>query len=734
MAARVRKTRQDPSQEELLQKKDKLNAEVTELIQLLIETKRAWNGKPAPRIGVTEPTSIKFPLPDQVEQAASKINQLADDIVQRIMDVDRFQDMYSQRRRKGKSEVEVPVMATAMTKEAKSNVLSRLWAHVTAPFQLGDKDRWTRLRMLRAATRLSSELKEIEDLSLTYDPEAVPEAIYRAKDFAIILQNDLIGPIESILDTNSSKIDKQVHDLEVKVREAEATGEKPLPPEGEPPESEPPTPKPPKPPKPTKPTTEEREKAQAQKRLERLKGIRSKPLSFYENKMVLKEFETPEGKKIPGWVAVHTVRKRDGILIGRFDEPDNPELGLRHGDKVELARDEVIDIGGKAPPWAVEPKAEKVPIKRLKLGEFFFEDPETIDKEVRSFRAHIDLLRETCNILYQNIERYVSRRGRRLSAVDHEARAQIQRLRNTVTSHLDAAEREAKKPVRLRNPKRLNQAEKYYKAAFKSYYDMVSIFTSRANIDAKADALVNAREEMDRLEGESIQGSERRKYLERKIRELSEERDESGRTHRMADQARAAQLHAERQRDEARAAREAVPLPVPTDDELSPILEDEEDETYEKPKAASIDDQLEKLASNLLSRWVKRQNVRLFGGKDKSIRLATDRELRATRAALNQLMSSLESSNVPGSELINRIQSVVEGLASTMLKMSDLGNMHNDATRIRKFKGKKGLPTISVHDINSLRRAARDAMVFASKIARYKDSVAHLNELQKSLA
>lgn len=99
-----RKRREDPAQEELVSKKDVLNQRIKQLIGLLIETKRGYNGRPAPGIGISEKGDIKNPLPPEVQQAAATIDSLSDNVVSELQDVIRYQEHYSSGRRKSQDE------------------------------------------------------------------------------------------------------------------------------------------------------------------------------------------------------------------------------------------------------------------------------------------------------------------------------------------------------------------------------------------------------------------------------------------------------------------------------------------------------------------------------------------------------------------------------------------------------------------------------------------------------
>ena len=104
----ARKRREDPSQESIVSKKDELNMRVKQLIALWIETKRGWNGRPAPAIGINEKGNIKNPLPEEVTQAAKAIDMKTDEILNLLRSVTDEQRQYSAKRRKSRKEIGSP--------------------------------------------------------------------------------------------------------------------------------------------------------------------------------------------------------------------------------------------------------------------------------------------------------------------------------------------------------------------------------------------------------------------------------------------------------------------------------------------------------------------------------------------------------------------------------------------------------------------------------------------------
>lgn len=239
-----RKTRVDPAQEYLLQKKDKVNQEISTLISLWIDLKRAMNGYPAPGIGVSERNDIKFPLPGEIDQAQDRVRTLVDSILNQIDDVQKQQESYSRTRRVSRKEkAQHPVSVAPKTEEvdkgwegglktpenvpglASSNFVlvkeastsfSRMMSHIFQAFNFKDKDRWLRLRMLRSSADIEDSLIDIEDLLLSKEPNSIPKAVYTAKNAYYLIGNSLIDKLGQYIDSAIAVVDNTVKELENK--------------------------------------------------------------------------------------------------------------------------------------------------------------------------------------------------------------------------------------------------------------------------------------------------------------------------------------------------------------------------------------------------------------------------------------------------------------------------------------------------------------------------------------
>jgi len=208
--SKARATREDPGQESLVSKKDEINQRTSKIIELLIETKNSWNGKPAPGIGVPEPTSIKEPLPDETTSTMDQILQMVQEVDSKLKEIDNEQSGYQKSRRQPQPKKQPGMQKAPSRSEPQddggldlsaiaSSSVSRFMSHIKAPFQFGDSNKWGRLRLLRAAARVNTHLEEMQSFVLSSDDMAIPNAVYKARDLLYIFDNEISEPMLSAL-------------------------------------------------------------------------------------------------------------------------------------------------------------------------------------------------------------------------------------------------------------------------------------------------------------------------------------------------------------------------------------------------------------------------------------------------------------------------------------------------------------------------------------------------------
>jgi hypothetical protein len=144
------------------------------------------------------------------------------------------------------------------------------------------------------------------------------------------------------------------------------------------------------------------------------------------------------------------------------------------------------------------------------------------------------------------------------------------------------------------------------------------------------------------------------------------------------------------------------------------------------------DQALDKIAAGRVGRWLARQKTKLMGGRTKGLKLEADRQVRATSKAMDRLMDSLEKSNVPGNELIDRLQGVARHLSAMLPAIAQVAMEHDRVIKERKAVGEKGVK-VDVRDYRLLNDAIKQANEFVTRIDSYRKAAAELAEAERKL-
>lgn len=175
----------DPVQKDIVSKKDDINERTSRLIDFIKELKKGWNGNPAPGVGVDAKYKLIEPMPDQLLNSGQMVLQELAKILEALKEINQEQDNYAAERQQRMEQrmQQQPVQASFsdefLIKEA-SNPLSRLWSHIKAPFSFVEKNRWERLRLLRALAKIFKDLETLNDKVLEGD-KSILEAVYQAR-------------------------------------------------------------------------------------------------------------------------------------------------------------------------------------------------------------------------------------------------------------------------------------------------------------------------------------------------------------------------------------------------------------------------------------------------------------------------------------------------------------------------------------------------------------------------
>jgi len=226
-----RAKRTNPEQEKIVSEKDELNSRTSKLIKLLIDTKKSWNGKPSPEIGVSEKTPITEPLPAQTEAAAKGIEQLTQSLLGGLNQVTKDQFEYSQNRKqkiKDKANTSPkPISPIAgfsndlsgLVKNS-SNIFTRVLSHIYAPF-ISETEKWERLRLLRSLAEIERNLREINDLVLTStssSPDGVLKANYKLRECYVDAKASFFDPLNEKVSKLSESMDSKLKEEKEKAQ------------------------------------------------------------------------------------------------------------------------------------------------------------------------------------------------------------------------------------------------------------------------------------------------------------------------------------------------------------------------------------------------------------------------------------------------------------------------------------------------------------------------------------
>ena len=214
-----RTTRKDHDQESLVSKKDEINQRTSKIIELLIETKKSWNGKPAPGIGVSENHSLKEPLPPQTISTMDQVVQMVQEVDSKLKDIDKQQSGYqSSLQEKEHTDSKSGLDLSALG----SNIGTRFISHIKAPFQFGDTDKWVRLKLLRSSSKMEKHIEDIQSYILSSDSTSIPNVIYKAKDMFHIFDNEIVEPIISSMRDLPEKRTIAPEDIESNIESEES--------------------------------------------------------------------------------------------------------------------------------------------------------------------------------------------------------------------------------------------------------------------------------------------------------------------------------------------------------------------------------------------------------------------------------------------------------------------------------------------------------------------------------
>jgi len=198
-----RTRRKDPVQESIVSKKDEINDRTSKLIRLLIDTKKAWNGKPSPLLGINDKTKITDPLRQEIFSAEDRIKQEINSIFSKLEEIGSDQENYSSSKR---AELMDLILKTG------SNPLTRIWSHIKAPF-LSDSNKWIRLKMLRGAADSVERIKDIQEALLSRDKNSKTMAFHLIKSLYTNAEATYLKTLEKALEEYSNEVNEKAKEI-----------------------------------------------------------------------------------------------------------------------------------------------------------------------------------------------------------------------------------------------------------------------------------------------------------------------------------------------------------------------------------------------------------------------------------------------------------------------------------------------------------------------------------------
>lgn len=184
----------DSRHDDLISRKKEINQRTSKIIDLLIQTKDSWNGKPAPGIGVTDSHSLSQSIPDETLETMENITEMVSDVNSKLKQIDRQQSGFS-RDKDSREKSKKPSDGSLDLSAIASNPVDRFISHVKAPFQFGDEEKWARLKLLRASAKIQNHIDKLQSIVLSNSNDSIPNAVYKTKNLFHIFDNELVEPM-----------------------------------------------------------------------------------------------------------------------------------------------------------------------------------------------------------------------------------------------------------------------------------------------------------------------------------------------------------------------------------------------------------------------------------------------------------------------------------------------------------------------------------------------------------
>lgn len=133
-------------------------------------------------------------------------------------------------------------------------------------------------------------------------------------------------------------------------------------------------------------------------------------------------------------------------------------------------------------------------------------------------------------------------------------------------------------------------------------------------------------------------------------------------------------------------------------------------------KAESISLEFEKLASNFMSRWLKRQKLKILSDSEDRIRLTASDRVKSLLSSIDSFQDALENDEKSLDYIIKKLETIIAKIAKLAETLFYLGKNHNDEYEQSRLNGKQTTHLIKQENLNKLLKLQDNFKMELSKI------------------
>lgn len=119
-------------------------------------------------------------------------------------------------------------------------------------------------------------------------------------------------------------------------------------------------------------------------------------------------------------------------------------------------------------------------------------------------------------------------------------------------------------------------------------------------------------------------------------------------------------------------------------------------------KSASISPEFEKLASSFMTRWLKRQKLKIMSNSDDKIRLIASDKIKELLKAIDNFQNALENDEQSLDFILKKLAAITSKIGDLGTTLYHLGKAHNDEYEQARLNGKPTTHLIKPETLNKL--------------------------------